>query len=59
MNKEIKVSFTKNDYNRFAIQLRYLKQLVDICKSIPGRKFNIHIILFWHTVNFFFTVKFF
>ena len=40
MNKEIKVSFTKNDYNRFAIQFRYLKQLVELCKSIPGRKFN-------------------
>ena len=35
-----KVTFKKTDYNRFTMQFKYCKKLVEICKSIPGRQFN-------------------
>ena len=36
-----RISFKKLDYNRFEVDFKYNPKIIRICKSIPGRKFNI------------------
>ena len=39
--KITKISVIKLDYNRFEADFSFNKKIIDICKTIPGRKFNL------------------
>ena len=40
MRKNTIIRIRKLDFNRFEVDFRFNPKIVEVCKSIPGRKFN-------------------